>query len=124
MSFYKQIRGPIRNILGDLCGDSDLAETVTYRKYLGQAFSEEEGHIVDHVVDSTPVAIRLRHSERSAQVASGPVEKGDQYFLFQYESLPNEISLLDKIIDANGKTYSLTSIDKIFGLAITITVDG
>lgn len=122
---FSQIQKPVKRIINDLLSDELIAEPLIYKHFQGQAFSEEEGCNLDTFEDHEITGLRLRHSFRSAAVAQGPVEKGDQFFVFRFEDLPGGISMKDKIVDANEKIYSITApVDKILDWAVAITVSG
>lgn len=124
MGLFKQIEGPTRNVLIQLLADTDLSAAVTYRKYMGQSFSEAHGHNVE-VYDEVQVsALRLKHNRRTAETTQGQVEAGDPLFVFSYRDMPTGLSLKDQIVDADGAVLKVKDINNIFGLAVSITAEG
>lgn len=124
MALYTQIEGPVLRILNVLMADEQLAEDLEYHLFAGQAFDDSVGYNVDTYEVSNVRAVRLRHSLKSASVATGEVQSGDMFFLFRFADLPATISKKDRLVDANGIEFHIRGIDKVFGLAISISVDG
>ncbi len=124
VGIISRVRTPVMNVIDMFLADTMIAESLTYRKFRGQAFSEEEGHNVDTFDESTVTGLRLRHTLRTASASQGNVEKGDQFFLFRLDAIPSGFSMKDKIVDLNDAIFSITAIDRILDLAVTFTVDG
>jgi len=124
MAFFNRIQGPVTKVIKDLKTDPGLSEVVTYEKYTGQVFDQTLGHNVDSYTTPMPRAVRLRHSQKSASVLGNAlIEKGDLLFLFAFEDLSSP-SMKDLLVDADGNKFRIKSIDPIFGLAYSITVEG
>lgn len=124
MKVVSQIRGPVKSILNDLMSESPMMESLTYKKFQDQAFSVDSGFNVDTFVDYPVQGLRLRKRYGRATTPQGALERGDQFFVFRMSDLPEGISMKDKIVDENGKIYSIKEpIDKILDLAVTVTVD-
>jgi hypothetical protein len=124
MGFFNQIEGPVKQVINDIINDPGLNQGITYRKFAGQEFSESHGHNVDTYEEYSVTTVQLRHNQRSVKEATANVEAGDPLFLFRYADLPDGVSLKDQIVSAEGATMKVKDISKIFGLAISITVEG
>lgn len=124
MSLFSQVFPQIRAVLTALFNDEVLPEDVIYRSYAGQSFDSGEGRAIDSYDETTLVAVRLRHNQRSQSVSNTQVEVGDVLFMFDFRGFPTGYSLKDQIVDADGLTYDIKGIDNIFELAISCTVKG
>jgi len=124
MGFCSQIEGPIKKVLDDLMADVDLRKQITYRRYDSQEFSKAAGHMVNSYTDSVIYALRLRHDNSSQIAGVGPVQVGDQLYLLRDSDAPSSMSLKDEIVDEFGVTQKIKDITPIFGLAVSVTVEG
>lgn len=124
MGIFGSIQGPIRAVLNNLINDRDLREQVKYDKYTGQAFDSELGHEVNTYASTVPYCIRLQHNADSVKEATFEVQIGDNLFMFRGTDVPEGASLKDQIVDEAGLIYKVKDIQNIFGLAVSVTVEG
>jgi hypothetical protein len=121
---FSQVREPVKRLMNDLLSDTAIAESLTYKQYQGQAFSESDGYNLDTFTDYDVTGIRSRKVRRSASVFQGSVEKGDHFFIFRLTDLPDSLSMKDKIVDAGDNVYSIVApVEKILDLFVTVAVD-
>jgi len=125
MGLFGQVVPPIKKVLDALLADTQLRELVTYKKFASQEYDTVLKRNVVTTTDYAAVkAIRLRHTNESVQVFTGKLEVGDQLFIFKFDDLPTGLSLKDRIVDESSKIHNAKSVDNIFDIAITVTVDG
>lgn len=124
MGFFSQIEAPIKAVLDQLFADTRLRDDVTYRKYTGQAWSDEDGASVSTFSESELPVIRLQHLQSSKFVGIGSIEAGDQLYLIRSTDAVEGMSLKDEILDEMGNTQKIKSLNDIFGLAMAITLEG
>jgi len=124
MSLYTQVAGPTKAFLNQLMADKDLSRPVTYKRHKKTTFDETKGHNVT-TWDSFPMpATKLLHNQRTVEVSNSKVEVGDSLFLIRGDDSPDGMTLKDQIVDEDGMKFRLKGIDNIFGIAVSITVDG
>lgn len=125
MDLFDQIDFPVRRVLDRLMADKHLRSALVYKRFKSASFDKTVGHRVvlyDNFNDL--YGIRLRHNKKSVLIASGDVEIGDEVYLVRGSEVPTGMSLKDRMEDADGNLYSITSIDNIFDLAVMISVAG
>lgn len=124
MSIFGQVVTSTKAVLKQLLDDAQLRELVTYRKWVSSAFDNAKGHNVAVYSDTDELkTIRLRHNSRSVAVANANVQVGDEVFVFLADDFPSDTSLKDLIVDADGIVMKVSSIDEIFGIAYSVTVE-
>lgn len=124
MAIFGQIVPPTRAVLKRLLDDIQLRELVTYKKWVSASFDGVKGYNVAVYGDTVNLkTIRLRHNSRSVAVANANVQVGDEVFIFLADDFPNDTSLKDLIVDANGITMKVSSIDNIFNIAYSVAVE-
>lgn len=124
MGLMAQIRPPVMAVLNQLLSDGQLSKTVTYRKFSGQAWSESKGVDAETFVESAIDAIELRHNQKSiAAASSSELEVGDYMYVFRADDLPEGYSMKDQIV-VSGSVKRIKNIDNVFGMAVTMSVDG
>lgn len=124
MSLYSQVAGPTKAFLRQLKADKNLSRPVIYKQYVKTDFDAVKGHNVTTWKEFSITATKLLHNQRTVNASNSKIEVGDSLFLFAGEDIPTSITLKDQIVDEDGVKYRLKGIDNIFGIAVSITVDG
>jgi hypothetical protein len=109
-------------MLAVLLSDDNFRERVTYKRYTGQSFDSSVGHTVNTYENKDLYAVRMRHNQRSVNVATSAVEVGDVLFVFDNAGFPEEFSLKDLIEDVEGNLLGVKGIDPVFDMAFFVTV--
>ncbi len=92
--------------------------------FQSQSFDHGLGQEVNSYTEYPLDAVRLRHSQSSALVGQGGVEVGDQIYLIAGDDAPVGMSLKDEVVNEFGDVQKIIDINPIFGLAVTVTVEG
>lgn len=124
MDLFDQIDFPVRRVLDRIMADKRARSALVYKRFKSASFDETVGYRVVLYDDFDFYGIRLRHNKKSILIASGNVEIGDEVYIVRGSDVPTEMSLKDRMEDADGNLYTLTSIDNIFDLAVMISVAG
>lgn len=123
MGIFGQIKVPVVAALDELLNDEDFSAEVTYKRYTGQSFNEDEGHSVSTYSSTKITMSRLRHNARSALVATASVQVGDFVFICKADDVPEGMSLKDLIVDGDGNVFPVKDINNIFDMAVVINVE-
>jgi len=113
----------VTEILQDVMGDEGIAETITYKKYTGQGFSDELGYVASTYDESSLTALRLQHNAKSVELIQAPVQIGDVVFIIIGEDCPSGMSLKDIIVDSTSVSMKVADVKEIFGLAKIVSVE-
>ena len=123
MSFFSQIEGPTKAVLDQIFADPDLAKEITYRRFKSQQFDPAVKANVTLTDDIKLTVVRLSHTTASQLVGQGPIQVGDELYLINGPDVPEGMSMKDDIVDENGQEQTIKSINDIFGLATSVTID-
>lgn len=128
MGIYNTIAGPVRQSLNMIFSDTNLTELVTFKKYTGQAWSDEAEATVNEYAESSVKAVRLQHTHKSLQALGmvGRVEAGQFVFLFQIgaNGLTVKPTERDIILDAFGVEHNIIESTDVFQFAYVVNVEG
>jgi hypothetical protein len=122
MKIFPKIISPVRRILTDLKTESEVACEIVYHRFSSQT-------IVDRVktdnYDEFPMtAIRLRHTQQSADIAKSvsEVQAGDVIYMIDARDFPSGYSLKDKIVRGSS-VEPVKAITPVFDLLFNVTVE-
>lgn len=124
MSLYTQVAGPTKAFLRQLMADKDLSKPIVYKRYIKTEFDSVKGHNVTTWKEFPMLATKLLHNQRTVDASNSKIEVGDSLFLIQGVDAPTGMTLKDQIVDEDDVKFRLKGIDNIFGIAVSITVDG
>jgi len=132
MAIFSQIQGAVNSILPSLYSDEDLTTNVTWKKFKGSEFNEEEGVNEDSYTEFKSInAIKVEREMGSKNAGRtyppGPwsIASGDVQYLFQFADVPADASIRDLVIDnETGITYNVKKIYPVFGLIVKVDVLG
>lgn len=124
MSIFGQIVPSTKLALKRLLNDPYIQELVTYKKWISTSFDDSKGYNVAVYEDTEDLkTLRLRHNSRSAAAANASVQVGDEVFIFLSDDFPSGASLKDLIVDSNGVTMKVSTINDIYDIAYSIDVE-
>lgn len=130
MAIFGQIRSAVNSILPQLYGDEELVTVITWKKFAGSEFNEEEGVNEDSYTDFTLInAIKVekeigsRNPGRAYPPGPWELASGDVVYLFQDDDVPEGASIRDLIVDGSF-SYSVKKIFPVFGLIVKVEVEG
>jgi hypothetical protein len=132
VAIFSQIQGAVNSILPSLYTDEDLTTSVTWKKFVGSVFNEEEGVNEDSYKDFTKInAIKIeremgsRNAGRTFPPGPWAISSGDVQYLFQFADVPTDASIRDLVIDNETHiTYNVKKIYPVFGLIVKVDVIG
>jgi len=124
MGIFGQIQGPVRGVIGALTTDKDLRVVITYRRWTGKEWDDDEDSQVSAFSETSVNVVRLSHNSKSIGIFPGKLQVGEQLYLFDFRDAPTGMSLKDEILNEVGYTQKIKQIQPIFGLAVAITVEG
>lgn len=124
MSLYTQVAGPTKAFLRQLKTDKDLSRPIVYKRYVKTEFDEVKGHNVTIWKEFPVIATKLLHNQSTVKASHSKIEVGDSLFLLSGNDTPSNMTLKDQIVDEHDVKFKLKGIDNIFGIAVSITVEG
>lgn len=138
MAIFKQIQGAVNSILPTLYNDEDLTVNITWKRFKGSTFNEDEGVNEDNYTDFTAISAIKVEREMSSKNAGrtfppGPwaIASGDVQYLFQFGDVPAGASIRDLIVEIDSDinvgqeiTYNIKKIYPVFGLIVKVDVLG
>ena len=134
MAIFKQIQGAVNSILPTLYDDEDLTVDITWKRFKGSVFNEDEGVNEDTYTDFTDIsAIKVeremgsKDSGRTFPPGPWSIASGDVQYLFQFGDVPEGASIRDLIVEVVGGqtiTYNVKKIYPVFGLIVKVDVLG
>lgn len=132
MGVFSQIQGAVNSILPTLYTDDDLTTDITWKKFTGSVFNEEEGVNEDSYRDYTSIAAIKIEREMGSKNAGrtfppGPwaIASGDVQYLFQFADVPADASIRDLVVDNETNiVYNVKKIYPVFGLIVKVDVIG
>jgi len=135
MGLFKDIKKPIEQVLDQqIFSDAELTLEVVYKKFVSATFDKDLGrNVLVYSSTKIPNAIELKHTQESSSLfgsssdklnAHGKIEKGDTLFMVRGGTLPDGWSLKDVLETADGRSFTVKSVDHVFGIVYSITVEG
>ncbi len=126
MGLFQDIKKPIEQVLDQqIFSDVELTTEVTYKKFVSSIFDKALGrNVITYSSTSISNAIELKHTQESASLLSAKIEKGDTLFMVRAGKLPDDWSLKDVLETVDGRSFTVKSVDHVFGIVFSITVDG
>jgi hypothetical protein len=127
MKLFPKIHAPVRRILEALKTEPEVKCPITYRVFTGTTNDPVTGRPTASYTNYAITAIRLRHTEKSAEVHGSPtaseVQKGDIIYMIAAGDFPSGTSLKDKIVTADGDVEPVKSITPVFDMLFNVTVE-
>ena len=134
MKLFPKIHAPVRRILEALKTEPEVKCPITYRVFTGTTNDPTTGRPTASYTNYAITAIRLRHTEKSAEVHGSPttlaqggsrseVQKGDIIYMIAAADFPQNTSLKDKIVTADGTVEPVKSITPVFDMLFNVTVE-
>jgi hypothetical protein len=74
--------------------------------------------------------ITVQHTKDSLKMvstnlsANSEIQLGDKAYIFDADDCPSEMSLKDSILDSNSVIHALKDITPVYGIVVSVTIEG
>ena len=130
MQLINTIQRQIKPVIQSLLKDEGLKESVTYKKYVSEAFDSTEGHNVKVTSDTLVDGIVVAHTKESLKmlVSEGNMESeiqvGDKAYIFEFSDCPTGMSLKDQLLDSNSTLHGVKDVTPVYEMVTIVTIKG
>jgi hypothetical protein len=130
MQLINTIQRQVKPVIQALLKDTGLKESVTYKKYVSEAFDSTEGHNVKVTADTPLDGLVVAHTKESLKmlVSEGNMESkiqlGDKAYIFEFGDCPTGMSLKDQLLDSDSRLHGIQDITPVYKIVIIVTVKG
>ena len=130
MQLINTIQRQIKPVIQALLKDEGLHESVTYKKYVSEAFDSTVGHNIKVTSDTPLDGIVVTHTKESLKllVSEGNMESeiqaGDKAYIFEFSDCPTGMSLKDQLLDSNSMLHGIQDITPVYGMVTIVTIEG